>query len=113
MDQPLVARRVRDMLAPGGAWIHVGATTHRGAAGAAPVHRPAPSVRSRFAPPPAGSGPERPLRRAGQGDRGRDLASLTRSTATTRTGGTPLSCPRARPATRAVPGPRRRRSFDR
>nr|WP_042181927.1 class I SAM-dependent methyltransferase [Kibdelosporangium sp. MJ126-NF4]CEL14105.1 putative methyltransferase [Kibdelosporangium sp. MJ126-NF4] len=31
MDQPLVARRVRDMLSPDGAWIHVGGTTHRGA----------------------------------------------------------------------------------
>jgi SAM-dependent methyltransferase len=30
MDQPLVAARVRDMLTPGGAWVHVGATTHRG-----------------------------------------------------------------------------------
>ncbi|ONI81718.1 SAM-dependent methyltransferase [Actinosynnema sp. ALI-1.44] len=30
MDQPLVARRVRGMLTPDGAWVHVGATTHRG-----------------------------------------------------------------------------------
>jgi hypothetical protein len=30
MDQPLVAERVRGMIAPGGAWVHVGATTHRG-----------------------------------------------------------------------------------
>ncbi|HEX2362452.1 MAG TPA: hypothetical protein VHI11_10300 [Jiangellaceae bacterium] len=30
MDQMLVARRVRDMLSPDGAWVHVGATTHRG-----------------------------------------------------------------------------------
>jgi hypothetical protein len=30
MDQPVVAGRVRGMLAPGGAWVHVGATTHRG-----------------------------------------------------------------------------------
>ncbi|GAA2128689.1 class I SAM-dependent methyltransferase [Glycomyces algeriensis] len=31
MDRPLVARRVRDLLEPDGFWIHVGATTHRGA----------------------------------------------------------------------------------
>ncbi|MER7008953.1 class I SAM-dependent methyltransferase [Dactylosporangium sp. NPDC000555] len=34
MDQPLVAERVRGMLRPGGAWVHVGATTHRGLDGA-------------------------------------------------------------------------------
>jgi SAM-dependent methyltransferase len=33
MDQLLVARRVRDMLGPGGGWVHVHATTHRGVAG--------------------------------------------------------------------------------
>ncbi|MBG0562396.1 class I SAM-dependent methyltransferase [Actinoplanes aureus] len=33
MDQPLVAARVRDhMLEPGGFWVHVGGTTHQGAA---------------------------------------------------------------------------------
>lgn len=31
MDQPLVAERVRAMIRPGGAWVHIGATTHRGA----------------------------------------------------------------------------------
>jgi SAM-dependent methyltransferase len=30
MDQPLVAARVRPMIAAGGAWVHIGATTHRG-----------------------------------------------------------------------------------
>jgi SAM-dependent methyltransferase len=30
MDQPAVAARVRDMLEPGGAWVHVWATTHKG-----------------------------------------------------------------------------------
>lgn len=30
MDRPLVARRVRGMIDPGGAWVHVSATTHRG-----------------------------------------------------------------------------------
>jgi SAM-dependent methyltransferase len=33
MDQPAVARAARDMLDPGGAWVHVGATTHRGIEG--------------------------------------------------------------------------------
>ncbi|MEQ7011026.1 class I SAM-dependent methyltransferase [Actinopolymorpha sp. B17G11] len=42
MDQPLVARRVRDMLSPGGAWIHVGATTHRGVTGEHPLPHPPP-----------------------------------------------------------------------
>ncbi|MFG1606267.1 class I SAM-dependent methyltransferase [Actinoplanes sp. NPDC049265] len=30
MDQPLVAARVRDMIEPGGRWVHVAAQTHRG-----------------------------------------------------------------------------------
>ncbi len=42
MDQPLVAARVRDMLTPGGAFVHVGATTDRGAAGDEPLGRPRP-----------------------------------------------------------------------
>jgi SAM-dependent methyltransferase len=42
MDQPLVARRVRDMLDPGGAWVHVHATTHRGGPGEDPLPRPRP-----------------------------------------------------------------------
>ncbi|MEU7755674.1 class I SAM-dependent methyltransferase [Micromonospora sp. NPDC049171] len=33
MDRLLVARRVRDMLTPDGAWVHVGANTHQGVAG--------------------------------------------------------------------------------
>jgi SAM-dependent methyltransferase len=33
MDQLLVARRVRDLLNPGGAWVHVHATTDRGVPG--------------------------------------------------------------------------------
>lgn len=33
MDRLLVARRVREMLGPGGGWVHVGATTRRGVAG--------------------------------------------------------------------------------
>jgi SAM-dependent methyltransferase len=64
MDQPLVARRVRDMLVPGGAWVHVGATTHRGVAAARPLPHP---------PPPWEQIDELvarylgPVRRAGQG----------------------------------------------
>ncbi len=42
MDQPLVARRVRDMLTPGGAFVHVFATTDRGAPGDEPLGRPRP-----------------------------------------------------------------------
>ncbi len=33
MDQPRVASTVREMLAPGGAWVHISATTHRGVGG--------------------------------------------------------------------------------
>lgn len=33
MDQPRVARAVRPMIEPGGAWVHVAATTDRGVAG--------------------------------------------------------------------------------
>lgn len=42
MDQPLVARRVRGMLEPGGAWVHVGGVTHRGVPSASPLPDPAP-----------------------------------------------------------------------
>lgn len=42
MDQALVARRVRDMLGPSGAWVHVGATTHRGVPGEDPLPHPRP-----------------------------------------------------------------------
>lgn len=42
MDQALVARRVRDMLDPSGAWVHVGATTHRGVSGDDPLPHPRP-----------------------------------------------------------------------
>jgi SAM-dependent methyltransferase len=42
MDRPLVASRVRDMLSPGGAWVHVGATTHRGVAADLPLPHPPP-----------------------------------------------------------------------
>jgi SAM-dependent methyltransferase len=42
MDQPLVADRVRGMIAPGGAWVHVFATTHRGVDGDDPLPHPRP-----------------------------------------------------------------------
>lgn len=42
MDQALVASRVRGMVAPGGAWVHVHATTHRGVAGDDPLPHPRP-----------------------------------------------------------------------
>jgi len=64
MDRSLVARRVRDMLEPGGAWVHVSATTHRGLEGDDPLPQPRPPWK----------GIERlvaryigPVRRAGQG----------------------------------------------
>lgn len=42
MDQALVARRVRDMLHPSGAWVHVGADTHRGVPGDDALPHPRP-----------------------------------------------------------------------
>lgn len=42
MDRPLVARLVRAMLEPGGAWVHVDGITHRGAAGGDPLRHPEP-----------------------------------------------------------------------
>ncbi|NUU19623.1 class I SAM-dependent methyltransferase [Cellulomonas humilata] len=40
MDQPLVAERVRPMLAAGGVWVHVAAMTHRGLDGDLPLPHP-------------------------------------------------------------------------
>jgi hypothetical protein len=42
MDQHRVARAVRPMIAPGGAWVHVGATTHQGVPGDQPLPHPRP-----------------------------------------------------------------------
>jgi SAM-dependent methyltransferase len=42
MDRPLVARRVRGMLEPGGAWVHVDGITHRGDDGTDPLPHPEP-----------------------------------------------------------------------
>jgi SAM-dependent methyltransferase len=41
MDQPRVAATVRDMLDPGGSWVHLNATTHEGV-DAPPLHFPPP-----------------------------------------------------------------------
>jgi SAM-dependent methyltransferase len=64
MDQDVVARRVRGMLRADGAWIHVSATTHRGAAGTDPLPNPRPPwdpIEQLVA------GYLGPVRRAGQG----------------------------------------------
>jgi hypothetical protein len=64
MDQPLVARRVRGMLSPGGAFVHVSATTDRGVAGDDPLVHPRPpwdGIADLIA------GYLGPVRRAGQG----------------------------------------------
>jgi SAM-dependent methyltransferase len=64
MDQSLVAARVRRMIAPGGAWVHVGATTHRGVPGEQVLPHPRPpwdridALVARYLGP---------VRRAGQG----------------------------------------------
>jgi SAM-dependent methyltransferase len=42
MDREKVAATVRGMLAPGGSWVHVDATTHQGVDGAGGFPRPAP-----------------------------------------------------------------------
>ena len=42
MDQALVADRVRGMMTPDGAWVHVGATTHRGVEGTDELPHPRP-----------------------------------------------------------------------
>lgn len=42
MDRPRVASIVREMLEPGGAWVHVNATTHQGVGEAARLPGPSP-----------------------------------------------------------------------
>jgi hypothetical protein len=64
MDRPLVAHRVRAMLEPDGAWIHIGATTHRGAPYAEPLPHPPPPWDAIADLVAAYLGP---VRRAGQG----------------------------------------------
>ncbi len=64
MDRLLVARRVREMLAPDGAWVHISATTHRGAPYAEPLPHPPPPWDAIGDLVAAYLGP---VRRAGQG----------------------------------------------
>lgn len=64
MDRPLVARRVRDMLAPDGAWVQVHANTHQGVADDAPLPYPRPPWRQIDDLVASYLGP---VRRAGQG----------------------------------------------
>lgn len=64
MDRPLVARRVRDLLAPDGAWVHVGANTHQGVAGDDPLPYPRPPWQRIDELVASYLGP---IRRAGQG----------------------------------------------
>ncbi|MEV4495151.1 class I SAM-dependent methyltransferase [Micromonospora arborensis] len=64
MDRPLVARRVREMLTPDGAWVHVGASTHRGPADDETLPYPHPPWREIDELVASYLGP---VRRAGQG----------------------------------------------
>lgn len=64
MDRPLVARRVRELLRSDGYWIHVGATTHRGAEDPEALPHPAPPWDRINALVASYLGP---IRRAGQG----------------------------------------------
>jgi SAM-dependent methyltransferase len=64
MDQEAVAQQVRGMLSAEGVWIHVSATTHRGAAGEDPLPHPRPPW-DRIDDLVAGY--LGPVRRAGQG----------------------------------------------
>ena len=64
MDRPLVARRVRDMLAPDGAWVHVSAGTHRGPTEDGTLAYPSPPWRQIDDLVASYLGP---VRRAGQG----------------------------------------------
>ena len=64
MDQSLVARAVRELLEPDGAWVHVFATTHRGAPGDDTLPHPRPPWDGIDALVARYLGP---VRRAGQG----------------------------------------------
>ncbi|WCN81337.1 class I SAM-dependent methyltransferase [Micromonospora sp. LH3U1] len=64
MDRPLVVGRVRDMLTPDGAWVHVGANTHQGVTGDDPLPYPRPPWRQIDELVASYLGP---VRRAGQG----------------------------------------------
>ncbi|MEU8423398.1 class I SAM-dependent methyltransferase [Micromonospora sp. NPDC048835] len=64
MDRPLVASRVRDMITPDGAWVHVGASTHQGVTGDEQLHYPRPPWKQIDDLVASYLGP---VRRAGQG----------------------------------------------
>ncbi|WP_433314154.1 class I SAM-dependent methyltransferase [Micromonospora sp. CA-269861] len=64
MDRPLVVDRVRDMLTPDGAWVHVGANTHQGVTGDDPLPYPRPPWQQIDE---LVAGYLGPVRRAGQG----------------------------------------------
>ncbi|WP_030489873.1 class I SAM-dependent methyltransferase [Micromonospora chokoriensis] len=64
MDRPLVAGRVREMLTPDGAWVHVGANTHQGVTGDDPLPYPRAPWRQIDELVASYLGP---VRRAGQG----------------------------------------------
>ncbi|MEU5906223.1 class I SAM-dependent methyltransferase [Micromonospora sp. NPDC047467] len=64
MDRPLVARRVRDMLAPDGAWVHIHANTHQGVTGDDLLPHPRPPWQQIDELVASYLGP---VRRAGQG----------------------------------------------
>ncbi|MFE9192296.1 class I SAM-dependent methyltransferase [Micromonospora sp. NPDC007208] len=64
MDRPLVVGRVRDMLTPDGAWVHVGANTHQGVTGDDPLPYPRPPWQQIDELVASYLGP---VRRAGQG----------------------------------------------
>ena len=74
MDQPVVAERVRDLIEPGGRWVHVSAQTHRGRGGDVPWDRIEDLVREHAGdthhPDASKSGEEDVMRAAGyQGPR--------------------------------------------
>ncbi|MER7280082.1 class I SAM-dependent methyltransferase [Dactylosporangium sp. NPDC000244] len=62
MDQPLVAARVRAMLDPHGAWVHVGGQTHRGVDGPEELPLPRPPWDAVDALVRSYAGPRRPTR---------------------------------------------------
>ncbi|WP_410822467.1 class I SAM-dependent methyltransferase [Micromonospora sp. 050-3] len=64
MNRPLVVGRVRDMLTPDGAWVHVGANTHQGVTGDDRLPYPRPPWRQIDELVASYLGP---VRRAGQG----------------------------------------------
>src|SRR3954470_13773302 len=75
MDRSRVVEIVSAMLEPGGAWVHVNATTHRGVEEPSPP-QPAPP-RTPTPPPPAVSSPPPPPARPRHGHRSTTLFAAT------------------------------------